>query len=190
MTTIAVVDYGMGNLRSVAKALEHVAPKARVVVTSSAKDIAAANRIVFPGQGAARDCMANLRSHDLIESVGDAFKNKPFLGICMGLQVLFELSDENGGVACLSYIDGKVTRFERNAVNCGSKVPHMGWNQVSRTSEHKLWHNIEDKSRFYFVHSYYVEPQNPEVVSGTTSYLLDFCSSIANDNIFATQFHP
>ncbi len=194
MTTIAIVDYGMGNLRSVAKAMEHVAPKARIVVTSSAKVIAAADRVVFPGQGAARDCMANLRSHDLIEPIASAYKIKPFLGICMGLQVLFELSDENGGVPCLAFIDGKVSRFEPvsgvNASVAGNKIPHMGWNNVSQSIDHKLWSKIEDRSRFYFVHSYYVEPQNREVISGRTSYLLDFCSSIAKENVFATQFHP
>jgi len=190
MTTIAVVDYGMGNLRSVAKAMEHVAPKARINVTSSAKDITAADRVVFPGQGAARDCMANLRSHELIESVGEAFNNKPFLGICMGLQVLFELSDENSGVPCLSYVKGRVTRFQPATGQEAYKIPHMGWNQVSQTSDHALWRNIEDQSRFYFVHSYYVEPADTGVVSGATTYLKEFCSSIARDNIFATQFHP
>ena len=190
MTTIAVVDYGMGNLRSVAKALEHVAPKARITVTSSATDIAAADRVVFPGQGAARDCMASLRSHNLIDSIAGAFKNKPFLGICMGLQVLFELSDENDGVPCLGYVEGSVMRFERSAGEREFKIPHMGWNQVGQSVDHKLWNKIEDNSHFYFVHSFYVEPEDKEIVSGTTSYLVDFCSAIASHNIFATQFHP
>lgn len=190
MTTIAVIDYGMGNLRSVAKAVEHVAPKARVKVTSSAQDISGADRVVFPGQGAARDCMANLRSHDLLESLTHAFKNKPFLGICMGLQVLFESSDENDGVPCLGFIDGKVSRFERKADHSRFKIPHMGWNEVSQSMNHDLWDKIDDQSRFYFVHSYFVVPTNEQLVSGTTSYLVNFCSSIAKDNVFATQFHP
>jgi len=190
MTTIAVVDYGMGNLRSVAKAIEHVAPEIRVVISSSATEIAAADRVVFPGQGAARDCMANLQSYELTEAVGAAFHSKPFLGICMGLQVLFESSDENGGVDCLSYVPGAVCRFQRSRDDASSKIPHMGWNQVAQHGSHPLWKNIEDNARFYFVHSYYVRPADVNIVSGTTSYLGDFCSSIAKDNVFATQFHP
>lgn len=188
--TIAVIDYGMGNLRSVAKALEHVAPKARVLVTSKATDIASADRVVFPGQGAARDCMANLQNHQLIEAVGDAFKNKPFLGICMGLQVLFTSSDENDGVSCLGCVDGKVSRFSRRAAQETYKIPHMGWNEVTQKTDHKLWCNIEDRARFYFVHSYFVQPAEQYVISGETSYLGDFCSAVAVENIFATQFHP
>lgn len=190
MTSIAIIDYGMGNLRSVAKAMEHVAPKARVTVTSSAQAISAADRVVFPGQGAARDCMANLRSYELIEPIADAFRNKPFLGICMGLQVLLEASDENDGVPCLGYVAGKVCQFKRMIGQEAYKIPHMGWNEVSQSFDHSLWRNIEDNSRFYFVHSYYVDPADAAVVSGVSSYLLDFCSSIAKDNIFATQFHP
>ena len=189
MTTIAVVDYGMGNLRSVAKAMEHVAPENRVVISSSAAEIAAADRVIFPGQGAARDCMANLQSYELTEAVGSAFRSKPFLGICMGLQVLFESSDENGGVDCLSYVPGTVCRFQRSA-DASSKIPHMGWNQVAQHTTHLLWKNIEDNARFYFVHSYYVQPTDDNIVSGKTSYLGNFCSSIAKDNVFATQFHP
>ena len=190
MTTIAVVDYGMGNLRSVAKAVEHVAPDCRVVVSSKSRDIAAADRVVFPGQGAARDCMANLQTHELSEAVLTAFNNKPFLGICMGLQVLFDSSDENGGVQCLGCVSGKVSRFKRTAGTENCKIPHMGWNQVSQSDDHPLWNKIEDGARFYFVHSYYVEPEESAVVSGKTSYLENFCSSIAKDNVFATQFHP
>lgn len=190
MTTIAVVDYGMGNLRSVAKALEHVAPRSRTIVTSSAAQISAADRVVFPGQGAARDCMANLLSHELSEAVNSAFSAKPFLGICMGLQVLFDSSDENGGVPCLGMVPGKVVKFERTAQHRASKIPHMGWNEVSQCTDHLLWQNIEDKSRFYFVHSYYVQPTSQDVVSGATQYCGEFCSAIATDNIFATQFHP
>ena len=186
----AIVDYGMGNLRSVAKAMEHVAPKARISVTSSAQVINSADRVVFPGQGAARDCMANLRSYDLIEPLADAFNNKPFLGICMGLQVLFESSDENDSISCLGYVAGKVSRFNRLTGQEAYKIPHMGWNEVAQSVDHELWYKIEDNSRFYFVHSYYVEPADVSVVSGKSAYLVDFCSSIAKDNIFATQFHP
>lgn len=190
MTTIAVVDYGMGNLRSVAKAVEHVAPKSRVVISSEAHEIAAADRVVFPGQGAARDCMANLQSHKLTEAVLAAFNSRPFLGICMGLQVLFDSSDENGGVQCLGCVSGRVSRFVRSAKNESCKIPHMGWNEVSQSAVHPLWNKIEDSARFYFVHSYYVRPEEPNIISGKTNYLEDFCSCIAQDNVFATQFHP
>jgi len=188
MATIAVVDYGMGNLRSVAKAMEHVAPRARVVVTSSASEISNADRVVFPGQGAALECMASLQSHKLIESVKAAFNNKPFLGICMGLQVLFEFSDENNGVPCLACVDGGVARFSSHDQSL--KIPHMGWNEVSQCRQHTLWNNIPDESRFYFVHSYYVRPAHEKIVSGKTEYTTSFCSAIAVNNIFATQFHP
>lgn len=194
MTTIAVVDYGMGNLRSVAKAMEHVAPRARTIVSSSVDEIASADRVVFPGQGAARDCMGNLRSYELSEVVLSAYRNKPFLGICMGLQVLFESSDENGGVDCLGSVAGKVLRFDRTAAQTvdqkASKIPHMGWNQVAQNADHELWNGIEDRARFYFVHSYYVQPENTDIIAGKTNYLVDFCSAIAKDNVFATQFHP
>ncbi len=190
MTTIAVVDYGMGNLRSVAKAVEHVAPRARTIISSSASEISGADKVIFPGQGAARDCMAHLRDYKLIESVEAAFHNKPFLGICMGLQVLFDSSDENDGIDCLAYVAGKVSRFERDSDFPGCKIPHMGWNEVQQQSTHVLWNNISDLSRFYFVHSYYVQPKDKNIVSGETDYLGRFCSAIAKDNVFATQFHP
>lgn len=189
-TRIAVVDYGMGNLRSVAKALTHVAPKSRVDITCSHADIARADRVVFPGQGAARDCMRNLHEHELGASVVQAFGNKPFLGICMGLQVLFNRSDENGGVACLGLIEGGVHGFERPALASAPKVPHMGWNEVRQTSAHPLWKNIKDNARFYFVHSYFVQTKDAVWQTGTTSYLGEFTSAIARDNVFATQFHP
>ena len=188
MTTIAVVDYGMGNLRSVAKAVEHVAPDFRVVVSSKSRDIAAADRVVFPGQGAARDCMANLQTHELSEAVLTAFNNKPFLGICMGLQVLFDSSDENGGVQCLGCVSGKVSRFKRTAGTENCKIPHMGWNQVSQSDDHPLWNKIEDGARFYFVHSYY-----PETGSETIAfcrYGVNFSAAASRDNYFGVQFHP
>lgn len=190
MTTIVVVDYGMGNLRSVAKAIEHVAPRARTIVSAKADDVAMADKIVFPGQGAARDCMANLNDYKLAESVADAFNNKPFLGICMGLQVLFDSSDENHGVDCLGLIGGKVLRFERQIGKPQEKIPHMGWNEVQQSCAHPLWNKIENRARFYFVHSYYVQPTDNETVAGSTDYLGNFCSAVAKDNVFATQFHP
>ncbi len=189
-TTIAVVDYGMGNLRSVARALIHVAPKSKVIVTSSADDINHADRIVFPGQGAARDCMRNLHNHKLTESITAAFHNKPFLGICMGLQVLFDHSDENEGVDCLGLVQGGVHEFNRRAEEPHMKVPHMGWNEVSQSAPHPVWKNVENNARFYFVHSYYVVPEKASWTAATTGYLNKFTSAISKDNVFAAQFHP
>lgn len=189
-STIAVVDYGMGNLRSVAKAMVHVAPKSKVIISSSASEIDRADRIVFPGQGAARDCMRNLDSHKLTQSVALAFNNKPFLGICMGLQVLFDHSVENNGVDCLGLIDGDVRRFVRRPDSMRMKVPHMGWNEVAHTADHPLWNGIDNGARFYFVHSYYVAPQSSSWDAATTDYLIEFTSAVAKDNVFATQFHP
>ena len=190
MISIAVVDYGMGNLRSVAKAVEHVAPRARTIVTSSKSEIEQADRVVFPGQGAARECMANLRNHDLDQAIKSAYNNKPFFGICMGLQVLFDSSDENDGVPCLGQVRGSVSRFDRDSSQPACKIPHMGWNEVQQASDHPLWNDIPDRSRFYFVHSYYVKPADEQMIFGKTDYLGQFCSAIARDNVFATQFHP
>ena len=188
--TIAVVDYGMGNLRSVAKALAHVAPKSKVVVTSDAADIKAADRIVFPGQGAARDCMKHLQSYELKEVVADAFRNKPFLGICMGLQVLFDHSQENNGVTCLGLVPGEVQGFTKDPQRPFCKIPHMGWNRVQHNGNHALWKNIDNGAHFYFVHSYFVVPEQPEWIAGETDYLTRFTSVIAQENVFATQCHP
>ena len=195
MSVIAVVDYGMGNLRSVDKALEHVAqPGQQVRVTSSADDIASADRIVFPGQGAARDCMRELSGRKLIDPVMQAAKEKPFLGICMGLQVLMSHSEENDGVDCMNLYQGEV-RFFGNQLNRDRsaealKIPHMGWNNVTQTISHPLWHGIKQGSRFYFVHSYYVDPVDETLVAGETSYDIVFTSAIACANVFAVQFHP
>ncbi|MEM7257850.1 MAG: imidazole glycerol phosphate synthase subunit HisH [Pseudomonadota bacterium] len=188
--TIAVIDYGMGNLRSVEKALAHVAPRHRVVVTADAATIKSADRVVFPGQGAARDCMKNLKRADLYPVVADAFSNKPFLGICMGLQVLFDHSDENGGVECLGLVPGKVVGFKRDQSRADMKIPHMGWNQVNHAGQHPLWANIKNGAHFYFVHSYYVAPSDRDWCEGNTAYLASFTSVIARDNVFATQCHP
>lgn len=191
---IAVVDYGMGNLRSVSKALEHVATdKQKVVVTANAKIIANAERVVFPGQGAARDCMKHLADAKLTDVVLQAAHEKPFLGICMGLQVLMAHSEENQGINCMNLYAGDVRAFADPALQTqmtALKIPHMGWNQVSHKQAHPLWQNIQENSRFYFVHSYYVDPDDATLTAGTTEYGIEFVSAIARDNVFATQFHP
>jgi len=193
MSDIAVVDYGMGNLRSVSKALEHVAPDKSVVVTSDPKEIAAAGRVVFPGQGAMPDCMRELDARGLRGAVIDASASKPFLGICIGLQLLFERSEE-GNAAGLGILSGEVKRFTPEAMHdqAGNKlkVPHMGWNQVRQTAAHPLWAGIEEGSRFYYVHSYHVVPADSTLAAAYSEYPLRFTCAIARDNIFAVQFHP
>jgi glutamine amidotransferase len=193
MTTIAVIDYGMGNLRSVSKALEHVAPGARVQVTSDPAAVAAADRVVFPGQGAMPDCMREMEARGLRPAVLAAARAKPFLGICIGLQMLFDASDE-GNVRGLEVLAGRVHRFAhagmRDREGGRLKVPHMGWNQVWQRKPHPLWSGIEDGTRFYFVHSYYAEAADANIVSGVTDYALPFTCAVARDNIFAVQFHP
>ena len=191
--TIAVIDYGMGNLRSVSKAVEHVADAAdRVLVTDDPVAIRNAERVVFPGQGAARDCMAAISDHHLNQAVLEAARSKPFFGICMGLQVLLTHSEENGGTALLGLIPGEVRRFPPGEDSHGvrMKIPQMGWNRVRQQHSHPLWDSIPDQSRFYFVHSYYVQPDDPALVAGTTDYTVRFASVLARDNLFATQFHP
>ena len=189
---VAVIDYGMGNLRSVSKAVEHVATRAEVRVTDDPAFIGSADRIVFPGQGAARDCMAAIGDHHLNEAIRDAAQNKPFLGICMGLQVLLSHSEENDGTDLLGIVPGEVVRFPVDLRHEGEKlkVPHMGWNGVRQTVEHALWQGIDDDARFYFVHSYYVKPLDASIESGRTEYGLPFTCAIARDNLFAVQFHP
>ncbi|HET7775604.1 MAG TPA: imidazole glycerol phosphate synthase subunit HisH [Azospira sp.] len=193
MGKIAVIDYGMGNLRSVWQALEHVAEGKEVVVTADPAVVAAAERVVFPGQGAMPDCMAELDARGLRPAVLQAAKDKPFLGICIGLQMLFEHSEE-GDVPGLGVFAGQVRRFpaEKMVAADGTrlKVPHMGWNQVRHTRAHALWEGIEDGARFYFVHSYYVTPEDPVVVAGTADYGIPFTCAVARDNIFAIQSHP
>ena len=190
---IAVIDYGMGNLRSVWQALAHVAGGREVIVTADPAVVAAAERVVFPGQGAMPDCMRELDSRGLRSAVLDAAKNKPFLGICIGLQMLFEHSDE-GDVSGLGVFAGGVRRFpaEKMQGHAGErlKVPHMGWNEVEQKQSHPLWKGIADKSRFYFVHSYCVDPVDRQCVAGTTDYGIPFTSAVARDNIFAIQCHP
>ena len=190
---IAVVDYGMGNLRSVWQALEHVAGGKEVLVTADPDVVASAERVVFPGQGAMPDCMRELDARGLRSAVIDAARTRPFLGICIGLQMLFEHSEE-GNVPGLGIFAGPVRRFpaEKMLSPVGEKlkVPHMGWNQLSQTQAHALWNGIEDKARFYFVHSYFVDPADRACVAGTTDYGIPFTSAVARDNIFAIQCHP
>lgn len=189
---IAVVDYGMGNLRSVSKALEHVAPGAVVRVTSHPADLRLARRVVVPGQGAMPDCMRELNNRGLAEAVIEATRTKPFLGICIGLQMLFDRSEE-GGVEGLAVFPGNVRRFPHGLADASGdrlKIPHMGWNQVAQGIRHPLWEGIEDASRFYFVHSYFVDQPDENTTSGRCTYGLPFTAAVARDNIFAVQFHP
>jgi glutamine amidotransferase len=190
---IAVIDYGMGNLRSVVKALEHVAAGAEVRATDDPGFIASADRVVFPGQGAARDCMAAIGEHRLNQAILAAAAEKPFLGICMGLQVLLGRSEENGGTHLLELFSGEVRRFDGLAQGDQGlplKIPHMGWSEVRQVQSHPLWDGIADNSRFYFVHSYRVVPDDVTLIAATTDYGVRFTSAIARDNLFATQFHP
>ena len=193
MIDIAVVDYGMGNLRSVSKALEHVAPNKKVVVTSCPKDILDAERVVFPGQGAMPDCMRELESRGLRDAIIKSAATKPFLGICIGLQLLFEHSEE-GDANGLGVLLGTVKRFAPEEMHdvegIKLKVPHMGWNQVYQKQAHPIWKDIPDGERFYYVHSYYVNPYDSSLVAGFTEYPLAFTGAIAYQNIFAVQFHP
>ena len=193
MSDVAIIDYGMGNLRSVAKAVEHVAPGKTVVVTSDPAVVAAADRVVFPGQGAMPDCMRELDLRGLRASVLEAAASKPFLGICIGEQMLFGHSEE-GDVPGLGILPGNVVRFPdaKMVAADGSrlKVPHMGWNEVHQRIAHPLWEGIPDGERFYFVHSYFVCPDEPSLIAAETDYGLMFTSAVARDNIFAVQFHP
>jgi glutamine amidotransferase len=188
---ISIVDYGMGNLRSVQKALAHAAPGAEVAITADPDRVRAADRVVFPGQGAMPDCMRALHASGLDAAVAEAARGKPFLGMCIGLQSLFDASDE-GDTPGLGLVPGRVVEFrltpERRAA--GMKIPHMGWNEVRQLVPHPMWRGIEDGSRFYFVHSYYCEPADARLAAAETAYGGAFTSAIARDNIFATQFHP
>ncbi|MCC5858764.1 MAG: imidazole glycerol phosphate synthase subunit HisH [Ectothiorhodospiraceae bacterium] len=193
MGTIAVIDYGMGNLRSVAKALEHVDDRLRVEITHEPERILGADRVVFPGQGAIGVCMSELQRLELRDVVLEVARSKPFLGICLGLQALLEFSDENSGVAGLGLLPGRVRHFSEGFRAAGvappGKVPLMGWVPVRQVAEHPLWAGIPDGQWFYFVHSYYVELLEGVTV-GTSRYGLEFTAAAARENIFATQFHP
>lgn len=198
---IAIIDYGMGNLHSVASALQKVSPDAEVLITGDQQLIASADRVVFPGVGAIRDCMSEIKALKVDDTVNQAIAaKKPVLAICVGMQSLMRWSEENGGVDCMGVFDGKVNYFASNeqfkrandeAAPSGErlKVPHMGWNRVQQ-HDHPLWQGIENGSRFYFVHSYYVTLDTPELEVGRTHFGLDFTSVIARENVFAVQFHP
>lgn len=204
MTSIVVVDFGMGNLRSVAKAFEHVAPKANVHISGNVNDIRSADRVVLPGQGAIGGYAKALHDTDLEPAVLEAASSKPFLGICLGQQVLYESSDEHGedgdSVKTLGLFKGHVKHFTHVSSDSQAmidpqtghqySIPHMGWNQVKQTVDHPLWQGIVDMARFYFVHSYCVQSELDEDVAGITRYGVEFTSATARDNIFAVQFHP
>lgn len=193
MSSIAVIDYGMGNLHSVAKALEHVEPNVRVQVTNDPKVVAEADRVLLPGVGAIRDCMAEIYRQDVDKEVAEAIRSgRPFLGICVGFQALMSHSQENGGVDCLNEFDGQVKFFGNDLQEAGErlKVPHMGWNEVQQSIDHPLWHNINEGSRFYFVHSYYVKLAQAAQVAGRCHYGVDFDVALAHKNVFGVQFHP
>ncbi len=196
MSSIAIINYNMGNLHSVSKALEHVAPEgSKIILSASADEILNADRVVFPGQGAARDCMNELEKAGLVDVVREAANSKPFLGICMGMQVLLEQSEEHDGVDCIGMYKGNTRAFagripEKDEQGERLKIPQMGWNRINHTQDHPLWQGIEDGSRFYFVHSYFVDPDDKNMTAGTTEYGLKYASAIAKDNVFAIQAHP
>ncbi|MBE0483166.1 MAG: imidazole glycerol phosphate synthase subunit HisH [Bacterioplanes sp.] len=187
----AVIDYGMGNLHSAHGALQTVAPDTQVVVTGDPDVIRRADHVVLPGVGAIRDCMAEIRRLGIDQVVAEVKKTKPLLGICVGLQAMLEHSEENGGVDGMGLFPGKVAFFGRDLKEQGEslKVPHMGWNTVAQVA-HPLWHGIADHSRFYFVHSYYVQAKNPDHIKGHGHYGVDFAAALGEDNVFAVQFHP
>lgn len=193
MSTVAIIDYGMGNLHSIAKAVEHVAGANRVTVTADAAAIRGADRVIFPGVGAIRDCMQELQRLGLDEVIREVAGQRPLLGVCLGMQALLETSEENGGIPALGVFAGQVRRFPDGLRETDSdarlKIPHMGWNRVDQRP-HPLWDGIPQGSRFYFVHSYFAQPTHTEDCSGTTDYGISFASALARDGIFAVQFHP
>lgn len=195
MSSVAVIDYGMGNLHSVAKALEKVGEGVEIKVTSDAKAILTADRVVLPGVGAMRDCMGEIRRLDLDKIIHEYVDSgKPLFGVCVGMQALLDSSAENGGVECLGILPGQVTFFgnELKDLKTGEKlkIPHMGWNQVHQEIEHPMWQNISQDARFYFVHSYYAQPAHPDLIAASTNYGFPFTSAVSKDNVFAVQFHP
>ena len=192
MTKIALLEYGIFNLHSAGKAL--VAVGADVSITRDPAVIQAADKIVFPGVGAMRDCMAEMQATGIADAIKQAVFNKPVMAICVGMQALFEQSEENAGVACLGILKGQVKRFDEQTVDAHSKpikIPHMGWNTVSgMDSSHPLWQGIDNGTHFYFVHSFYCKPTDDSIVAATCDYGIPFCASVIQDNLFATQFHP
>jgi len=184
--SVVIVDYGAGNLRSVARAVAKVGWQP--LVTAHAHDVAAADALILPGVGAAADTMRNLNACALVEPVREYIAaGRPFLGVCMGLQALMTVSEEGGEHACMDVIPGRVRRFEPTP---GLKIPHMGWNTVRQLRPHPIFRGIPDEAHFYFVHSYYVEPEDGDVTIGQTEYAVPFTAVVARDNLVATQFHP
>lgn len=192
MRSIGVIDYGMGNLHSLAKALERVAPDQRVVVSYDAEELLDCDRLVLPGVGGVRECMKELNRLELAQLVVEASRKVPMLGICLGMQVMLEFSEENGGVPALGLFPGSVVRFPEPPVDAPErlKVPHMGWNRVQQSQPHPVWAGIPDESWFYFVHSYHAQPKNQAHVLGSAEYTHRFAAAIARDNLVAFQFHP
>lgn len=194
MTRVAVIDYGMGNLHSVASALRQVDSGAEVLIASDAQTILGADRVIFPGVGAIRDCMAEILRLGIDRVVRDVIASgKPLLAICVGMQALMQRSEENNGVDCLAILPGRVKFFGeplRDETGARLKVPHMGWNQVHQCASHPLWKDIAQDSRFYFVHSYYVHCEQPECIAATARYGVEINAALALGNLFAVQFHP
>ena len=190
MAEVVIIDYGMGNIHSVYKSLVKVVDKnSKIKISNSIKDIKNSSHIIFPGQGAASECMSNIKEHYDIVELKNLISQKPFLGICMGLQVLMSNSDENNGVKCLDVIEGSVLSF-KSKIGKSLKIPHMGWNKVQQNKPHPIWSGIPNNSFFYFVHSYYVDPTDSNDSVSTTEYGIKFTSSVARDNLTAVQFHP
>ncbi|WP_286220759.1 imidazole glycerol phosphate synthase subunit HisH [Marinobacter apostichopi] len=192
MKTVAIIDYGMGNLHSARKAVEHVAPDVCVLVTDNSDQIREADHVILPGVGAIRDCMHEIRRLEVDALVREVSRDRPFLGICVGMQALMSRSEENGGVDGINLFPAQVRFFGDNLVENGErlKVPHMGWNEVYQSVDHPMWHNIPDGDRFYFVHSYYAEAEGNADIAGRSHYGVDLAAAVARDNIFAVQFHP
>ncbi len=186
--TCVVVDYGSGNIHSVAKALTTVAPETKVVVSGKSEDILAADKVVLPGVGAIQECMRKLNEHHLIPVIREIAENKPLLGICIGMHMMMERSSENGGVDGLAFFRGQVKKFP--SASPMRKVPHMGWNQMTIHRPHPIWHNIAPDDYFYFVHSYYVMTDEINTIIGEATYGVDYVAAIARDNVVAVQFHP
>lgn len=192
MEKIGVIDYGMGNLHSLGKALERVAGNQRIVISYDPEELIACDRLVLPGVGGVKAAMNELRRLELNEMVIEAARKRPLLGICLGMQVLLERSEENGGVAALGLIPGEVIRFVDPPLDAVErlKVPHMGWNRVHQSRPHAVWDGVPDDSWFYFVHSYHAAPVNSEHVLGESDYTHRFAAAVARDNIVGFQFHP
>lgn len=193
MSSVVVIDYGMGNLHSIAKALQHAGSGAKIEVSGDPSTISNADRVVFPGVGAIRDCMAQLRDRDLVAVIEAAARTRPFLGICLGMQALLSHSEENGGVEGLGLFKGEAVRFPEGATLPSGetlKVPHMGWNRVVQALPHPLFEGISAGSWFYFVHSYFARPENESEILATTDYPGPFASALIQGHVAAVQFHP